>query len=143
MLAINPRTISRHEEIIQFLVGEGAQRTGFHEEIKKTIAPRHFELEELEPHVSCNHCLIDQDIRQLHQTVVPDAFTIDLNRRRVICFEVEITHCLNEDKIAAYSDYWWVLDEFYWRLELIALDSLQNRRPIQLPLLLPMSNVVG
>lgn len=53
--------------------------------------------------------------------ISPDAYLFDHERKEVICYEVETTSSINEDRLAPYVDWWWFLDAFDWNLRLIIL----------------------
>ena len=64
---------------------------------------------------------------------IPDAYYIDLERKTIVCYEVEDTHPLNPFSIGKYAAAWWTLEYIYWDLHLIAYDIYGNPRIIQLP----------
>lgn len=56
------------------------------------------------------------------QTFVPDAFTIDADRREVTVFEVEVTCPISEKKLLDMGWLWFQLDADDWDLRLVTID---------------------
>lgn len=57
---------------------------------------------------------------------IPDAFMVDTAKRIVVCFEVEVTNQVSDDKLEHYQDLWWFLDDVYWGLRLVVVDRYGN-----------------
>lgn len=54
--------------------------------------------------------------------IIPDAYWIDTEKSTVVAFEVEAGNPVDDAKMAAYADIWWMLDEEAWSLALILVD---------------------
>lgn len=83
--------------------------------------------------VFANRCEILESWRTRDGKIVPDAHLIDVERRTIVCYEVEDAHPLNRGSLSAYAMAWWTLDYVYWNLHLIAYDICGNARQIQFP----------
>jgi hypothetical protein len=53
--------------------------------------------------------------------IAPDGFMFDHAREEVICYEVETSSPINEERLAPYTDWWWFLDDLGWTLRLVVL----------------------
>ncbi|MAC54890.1 MAG: hypothetical protein CME31_20315 [Gimesia sp.] len=59
-------------------------------------------------------------------TRVPDAYRICEWCKTIFMYEVEDSHKITTDKMAAYADFWFQLDSDYWRLVVYSVDRYGN-----------------
>ena len=95
----------QHRNLVDKLLAEaGAQQGRFK---RAVLAELKLEPEDLKP--------LDK-IR-----ISPDGYLFDHPREEVICYEVETTSPINEERLQPYVDWWWILDDLGWNLRLVIL----------------------
>lgn len=68
--------------------------------------------------------LTPEDLEYLAEIrIAPDGYLFDHTREEVICYEVEAGSPINEQRLAPYVDWWWLLDDLGWNLRLVILRS--------------------
>jgi hypothetical protein len=98
-----------HQAVVQAILDrhQNAKAKGFYAALRRALAEQDPDLE-LEPHDVC---------------VIPDAFITDSIAKVVTAFEVVVTSGLGARQFVAYSELWWVLDEYEWTLEIVTVDG--------------------
>jgi hypothetical protein len=71
--------------------------------------------------------LTSKDLESLEGTrIVPDGYLFDRDRQELICYEVETSSPINQERLSPYVDWWWVIDDFGWSLRLIVLRAYRS-----------------
>lgn len=55
-------------------------------------------------------------------SVIPDAYFIDHDVRFIYIFEVEVTSFVKVEKLEAYQNLFWLVDQDCWQVEIIVVD---------------------
>lgn len=105
----------KHQAVISKLSELGTSTHGFKRSVIEAIR-----LEEGQEVAEC----LKEDVN--NNRVTPDAFRIEVHKRTVIAFEVEMFNAIDESKMARYVDWWWMLDDFYWDLRLVGVKCIAN-----------------
>jgi hypothetical protein len=113
--------MTKHQELIEALKRSGASTGPFRGDcvraIDRSVAdPREAGIAQIDWQCS----------------VRPDAYKVDELGATVTVFEVEVTSAVTEEKLSKYEDLWWFLDEYHWRLKLVAIDRFGVEREIPL-----------
>ena len=58
---------------------------------------------------------------------VPDAFTVDAEKRMVFIFEIVVSHDISDKKFAAFADFAYALDEDLYTLSVTRMDMAGAR----------------
>lgn len=58
--------------------------------------------------------------------VIPDAFKIDPQALKVTVYEVEVTSFVSREKMDAFVELFWIIDEYEWTLDLVRVDQWGN-----------------
>lgn len=70
---------------------------------------------------ACNRIVALTTEAKFRLAMIPDAFHVDHEARRITAYEIEETCPVSADKMALYADLWWSLDGAEWSLFLIRL----------------------
>lgn len=62
--------------------------------------------------------------------ILPDAYTIDPETWTITVYEVEVSHPVDDDKLARYFNLFWVVDQWEWSIRLVLVDKRGNERDV-------------
>lgn len=76
--------------------------------------------------------------------LIPDAFLLDHEIRRLFIFEVEVTNGLDQDKLDKYAELFWMVDDDCWEIDLVIVDKYGIGRLVNfLPMVYGQETSIG